>query len=256
MAPRTPTDTIAHPRRGLADIPAIALVVGNRTRIAMLDALVDEHDLPASERARHGVVSASTASDHLARLVEARLVAVERHGRQRRYRLAGPPVAAALEALAAIAPLRPVQSLGEATRDELLRDGRTCYDHLAGRLGVELTGALSAQGLRRRDGAYLLTRRGGQGLGGLGVDVVRVRAPRRPRPRRHPHRVGTEGAGRPLRPRAASRGHQGAVSVLAAVGHVFVEGPRQPRALDGIAPLLRTANVAHGNLRAPDISPK
>src|SRR5919197_681776 len=180
MAPRTPTDTIAHPRRGLADIPAIALVVGNRTRIAMLDALVDEHDLPASERARHGVVSASTASDHLARLVEARLVAVERHGRQRRYRLAGPPVAAALEALAAIAPLRPVQSLGEATRDELLRDGRTCYDHLAGRLGVELTGALSAQGLRRRDGAYLLTRRGEQVLGDLGVDVVRVRAQRRP----------------------------------------------------------------------------
>jgi DNA-binding transcriptional ArsR family regulator len=180
MAPRTPTDTIAHPRRGLADIPAIALVVGNRTRIAMLDALVDEHDLPASELARHGGVSASTASDHLARLVEARLVAVERHGRQRRYRLAGPPVAAALEALAAIAPLRPVQSLGEATRDELLRDGRTCYDHLAGRLGVELTGALSAQGLRRRDGAYLLTRRGEQVLGDLGVDVVRVRAQRRP----------------------------------------------------------------------------
>jgi DNA-binding transcriptional ArsR family regulator len=166
---------------GLADIPAVAVVIGDRTRAAMLDALVDERDLPAIELARRVGVSPSTASAHLALLVEARLVAVERHGRQRRYRLAGPPVAAALEALAAIAPLRPVQSLGEATRDELLRDGRTCYDHLAGRLGVELTGALSAQGLlRRRDGAYLLTRRGEQVLGDLGVDVVRVRAQRRP----------------------------------------------------------------------------
>src|ERR671930_618003 len=98
----------------------------------------EERAPPASELARHGGVSASTASAHLARLVEARLVAVERHGRQRRYRLAGPAVATALEALAAIAPLRPVASLREATRGELLREGRTCYGHIAGRLGVEL----------------------------------------------------------------------------------------------------------------------
>src|SRR5207237_3354975 len=90
------------------------------------------------------------------------------------------PVAAALEALAAIAPLRPVQSLREATRGELLREGRTCYDHLAGRLGVELTGALAAQHLlRRRDGGYVLTRLGEQVLGELGVDVAGVRAQRR-----------------------------------------------------------------------------
>ena len=146
----------------------------------MLDALVDERDLPASELARRVGVSPSTASTHLARLVEARLVTVERHGRQRRYRLAGPAVAEALEALAAIAPLRPVRSLREATRGKLLRDGRTCYDHLAGRLGVELTGALASRGLlRRREGAYVLTRRGEQALGELGVDVADVRAQRR-----------------------------------------------------------------------------
>ena len=167
----------------LADRPArsaaIAHVMGDRTRVAMLDALVDETELPATELARRVGVSPSTASAHLGRLVEARLVFVERHGRQRLYRLGGPAVAAALEALAAVAPVRPVRSLREATRDELLRAGRTCYDHLAGRLGVELTGALTSRGLLRRgDCAYALTRRGEQAFGDLGLDLAVVRAQR------------------------------------------------------------------------------
>jgi DNA-binding transcriptional ArsR family regulator len=145
----------------------------------MLDALV-EGELPANELARRSGVSPSTASTHLARLVEAGLVAVERHGRQRRYRLSSPDVAAALEALAAIAPLQSIASLRAATRDEQLREGRTCYDHLAGRLGVELTRALSADGiLRRRDGAFLVTRHGERVFEELGVDIARVRAQRR-----------------------------------------------------------------------------
>src|SRR5262245_58915612 len=135
---------------GVADIPAIAAVICERTRVAMLDALVDEADLSAGELARRAGVSASTASAHLTRLVESRLAIVERHGRQRRYRLAGPAVAEALEALAALAPPRPVRSLRDATRSELLRAGRTCYDHLAGRLGVQLTAALTSHRLLRR----------------------------------------------------------------------------------------------------------
>ena len=147
----------------------------------MLDALIEESELPAMELARRVGVSASTASAHLARLVEARLITVERQGRQRRYRLAGAPVAAAVEALTAVAPLRPVQSLREATRAELLRDGRTCYDHLAGRLGVELTRALIARRLLRRvDGDYVVGRRGEQTLSELGIDIACIRRePRR-----------------------------------------------------------------------------
>jgi DNA-binding transcriptional ArsR family regulator len=165
---------------GVADLSAVALVIGDRRRVAMLDALLDEHDLPSCELARRVGVSPSTASTHLGRLVEARLVAVERRGRQRRYRPTGPAVAAAIEALAAIAPPGPVHSLREATRGELLREGRTCYDHLAGRLGVALTGALASRGLlRRRDGSYVLTRRGQQMLSELGIDVGRVRDQRR-----------------------------------------------------------------------------
>jgi DNA-binding transcriptional ArsR family regulator len=176
-----PSSRASHrPLDGVADIAAVAVVIGDRTRVAMLDALLDQPDLPASELAGRVGVSASTASAHLIRLVETGLVTVERHGRQRRYRLTGPAVATALEALAAISPSRPVQSLREATRGELLREGRTCYDHLAGRIGVELTRALvSDRILRRRDGSYVLTRRGERALSEVGVDVARARAQRR-----------------------------------------------------------------------------
>jgi DNA-binding transcriptional ArsR family regulator len=167
-------------RNVTADVAAVAALIGERARAAMLDALVDDHELPATELARRAGVSASTASAHLAKLVDGGLVDVERNGRQRRYRLAGPAVAAAIEALAVIAPSRPARSLREATRAELLRTGRTCYDHLAGRLGVELTSALDRNGLLRRRGrAYLLTRAGERALDDLGVDLVAVRAQRR-----------------------------------------------------------------------------
>ena len=167
--------------QGVVDIPAIAVLIGDRARVRMLEALIEESDLPASELAIRAGVSASTASVHLAKLSGGGLVTVDRRGRQRRYRLAGPAVAAAIEALGAIAPIRPVRSLREATRGDLLREGRTCYDHLAGRLGVELTRALLRNGiLRRRGSAYLLTRRGEGLLNELGIDVARVRAQRRP----------------------------------------------------------------------------
>ena len=70
-----------------------------------------------------------------------------RSGRHRYFRLANAEVAAAIEALSAIAPSRPVRSLREATVGEALREARTCYDHLAGRLGVELTAALEREGV-------------------------------------------------------------------------------------------------------------
>jgi hypothetical protein len=105
-------------------------------------------------------VAASTASGHLARLVDAGIFAVEQSGRHRYYRLAGPDVAAAVEALAAIAPQPPVTSLRESTRAAALRRARTCYDHLAGRFGVTLLEALVDSGaLVRTDGGVGTARR-------------------------------------------------------------------------------------------------
>ena len=109
----------------------------------------------------------------------------ERQGRERRYQLASPAVAEALEALARIAPSEPIRSLRAAGRSAALRQARTCYDHLAGELGVGLTEALIAgKLLLAGDGAFVLTARGERRLAELGVDVE-GRAPRAARSRAH-----------------------------------------------------------------------
>jgi DNA-binding transcriptional ArsR family regulator len=141
------------PARAAADIAPAAALFADPTRARIITALVDGRALPASVIASEAGVAASTASEHLARLVAGGALAVERSGRHRYYRLAGPAIATAVEALAAIAPQPPVRSLRESTRANALRRARTCYDHLAGRLGVAITAALVERGaLTRADG--------------------------------------------------------------------------------------------------------
>src|SRR2546423_5345498 len=114
--------------KGDADVAAIAALLADPGRSRGLAALGDGRALPASSLAAGAGVAASTASQHLAKLVGAGLLTVERHGRYRYFRLAGPPVADALEALARIAPPTPIRSLREGTRAAALRFARTCYD--------------------------------------------------------------------------------------------------------------------------------
>jgi hypothetical protein len=105
---------------------------------------------------------------------------MERRGRYRYYRLSGPHVAQALEALGAIAPLPPVRSLRESQVAEALCRARTCYDHLAGKLGVALTDALVANGyLAPAEHGYTLTDAGTRWLEDLGVDVGAAQRMRR-----------------------------------------------------------------------------
>jgi DNA-binding transcriptional ArsR family regulator len=160
------------PARSDADVAAVTRVLANRARLAMLERLMDGLAHPAGDLAREAGIAPSTASGHLAELVEAGLVHAEPSGRQRRYRLSSPEVARAIEALAVIAPRRRVSSLRAATAAERLREGRTCYDHLAGRLGVAVTDALLARrALRRRDGAFDLTGSGEQLFRSIDIDV-------------------------------------------------------------------------------------
>lgn len=107
----------------------------------MLLALDDGRALPASRMAEAAGVSAATASSHLKRLTDAGLLTVEQHGRFRYYRLAGPAVGRLVELVGQLAPAAPVTSLKQHTRARTLRRARTCYDHLAGSLGVALMGA-------------------------------------------------------------------------------------------------------------------
>lgn len=184
--------SIDAPTAGDADVARVAALIGDRARARVLMALADGRALPASVLAAEAGVAASTVSEHLARLLQADLVTAERQGRSRYFRLADPSVAEALEAIARIAPPEPVRSLRQGTRAYALRRARTCYDHLAGRLGVALMAGLLRRGLLSGgDGlhhpesgdrlsapghvrTYRLTPAGRRDLAALGVDVAAV----------------------------------------------------------------------------------
>ena len=182
----------------------IARLIGDPARAAMLDALMSGEALAAGELARAARVSAATASGHLSRLLAGGLVEVIAAGRHRYYRLASPEVGHALEALSLVGADRPViTSLRAARADEAMRLARTCYDHLAGRLGVAVHDAfVDRGGLSAGGDGYLLTPSGEALLAGLGVATGEARAARRrqfARPcldftQRRPHLAGALGA--------------------------------------------------------------
>src|SRR5215831_36332 len=129
-------------------VPAAALIA-EPARAAMITALLDDRPLAAGELARLAGVSPATASAHLARLLNGGLVKMIKQGRHRYYHLAGPEVAVVMEALANLSSAAPVRvrSLRESRDAAALAEARTCYDHLAGRAGVALLGALLARGI-------------------------------------------------------------------------------------------------------------
>ncbi|MFV8052943.1 ArsR/SmtB family transcription factor [Mycobacterium sp. 48b] len=137
------------------DIAAVAALLADPARCKVLLALDDGRALPASVLAEEAGISRPTASSHLAKLTDAGLLTVRTQGRHRYYRLAGPEVGALIEQLGRLAPARPVTSLRDGTRAARLRSARTCYDHIAGRLGVALMGSLLDRGvLTGGDGGF------------------------------------------------------------------------------------------------------
>jgi DNA-binding transcriptional ArsR family regulator len=167
--------------KGDADVAAAAALLAEATRAALVLAVMDDGPLPASELAARARIAPSTASEHLARLVAGGFLATRKSGRHRFYQLADPAVATAVEALAVVAPQPQVRSLRDATRSELIRHARTCYDHLAGQLGVALASALERDAaLARRDGTYVLGRRATTRFATLGIDLAELKRQRRP----------------------------------------------------------------------------
>jgi DNA-binding transcriptional ArsR family regulator len=185
-------------------VARLAGLLADRTRMTLLLALLDGRAWTMTELAQQAGVGASTASEQLSRLVDAGLLAQERQGRHRYLRLADPQVARMIEDLAGHATNRnpPVAtSLRTVKASAALARGRTCYDHLAGRLGVAvIDGLVGRQLVDLIDGARL-TPAGARWLTDLGVDVDRLRAARRPMLRtcldwteRRPHLAGGVGA--------------------------------------------------------------
>jgi DNA-binding transcriptional ArsR family regulator len=166
-------DAAARESGGDADIAAVASLLADPARCTVLLALDDGRALPASVLADEAGISRPTASSHLRKLTDAGMLVVETHGRHRYYRLAGPEVGALLEQLVRLAPSRPVRSLREGTRAARLRSARTCYDHLAGRLGVQIMGSLlDRQVLVGGDGRFDPIRDGHDALSSPGHDVL------------------------------------------------------------------------------------
>ena len=128
-----------------ANLVEVAALVGDTARATILAALMGGQALTGSELAHLARVSHPTASEHLVKLVAARLVCVTRQGRYRYYRIASPLVARMLESIIAVAAIEvPSRYQPRSVRDDALRFARTCYDHLAGELGVAITDALVA----------------------------------------------------------------------------------------------------------------
>jgi DNA-binding transcriptional ArsR family regulator len=161
-----------------AEIATPAALIGDQTRATFLTALADGSSLPASDLAARAGVGAPTASVQLAKLVDGGLVEVERNGRHSYYRLANQATANAIEALAAIAPRRAGSSPKQARVGSELRAARTCYDHVAGVLGVALLEALQRQRLLTQE--LEVTRRGTDRFARLGIDVDELARGRRP----------------------------------------------------------------------------
>lgn len=171
--------------KGIPSLTAIGQILGDPTRALMLEMLYDGRAWSASELAKGAGITPQTASSHLGKLIDARLLAVEPEGRNRYYRLADSEVAEALEALMVLAMRRDRRADIVTVREDPMRHARTCYDHIAGRLGIALVDRLIAKAcLEIQENNYRLTVEGESLMSSLDIDVQSMRGGRRPFTRR------------------------------------------------------------------------
>lgn len=164
------------------DISRIAALVGDPARANMLTALIDGGALTATELAMEAGVTKQTASAHLAQLAQAELITRAVQGRHHYFRLAGPEVAALLEALMGVAELRGGKRTRTGPRDPEMRRARVCYDHLAGELGVYMHDRMINLGwiASAESDSIALTDSGRNALTGFGIDMRTLDKKRRP----------------------------------------------------------------------------
>ena len=186
----------------LPNVANIAALIADPARAAILNALLDGRAWTATELSIEAGVTPQTTSSHLARLLDGGMVAVTRQGRHRYYRLAGPRIAHALETLAVVAGGTTAPRGSKRAEAAQLRDARTCYDHLAGRLAVGLIRSMVGGGYMQATAQDFTVSASGEAfLDRLGIDVAAARKARRAFARqcldwseREPHLGGALGA--------------------------------------------------------------
>lgn len=163
------------------DIARIAALIGDPGRANMLTVLMGGRALTATELAAEAGIAAQTASSHLAKLVEAGLIAVSKAGRHKYFTLTDGDVAAALEALMGLAARQGHLRRTPGPRDPGLRQARQCYNHLAGDMGVQMLDSLLAHGFLIGVGEDLAPSPAGQAFfTGFGIDLPGLARSRRP----------------------------------------------------------------------------
>jgi DNA-binding transcriptional ArsR family regulator len=161
-------------------IAEIAALVGDPARATMVSALLDGRAVTASELARTARITPQTASTHLAKLTEAGLLSVVRNGRQRHFRLASPTVAGMIDGIVAVALEKRPRYRPLSQQARALSAARICYDHLAGRLSVDLTDAFVARKYVVLDEeAAEITTAGTRFLSKFGIELPTLRSTRR-----------------------------------------------------------------------------
>ncbi|WP_299603917.1 winged helix-turn-helix domain-containing protein [uncultured Tateyamaria sp.] len=155
------------------DISQIAALIGDPARANILTALMDGRALTASELAEEAGVGLSTASGHLSKLTDADLVSPRKSGRHKYFHLADAEVAGVLEALMGLAARRGATRVRTGPKDAQMQVARVCYNHLAGRMGVQMYRSLIARDLLAEDGEdVILTGTGRDFASGFGIDLV------------------------------------------------------------------------------------
>lgn len=163
-----------------SNIAQVASLVSDASRAAILTVLLDGRYHPASELAYMANIKPQTASFHLSKMVAANLVTVEQQGRHRYYGIQNQEVAQIMETLLSITPPVEIRSLNQAAENEALRQARTCYDHLAGKLGIQLTNSLLSAGvLSEVEDQFTVTEKGEDFFKAFQVDLGRVKRRRR-----------------------------------------------------------------------------
>ncbi|WP_085520931.1 ArsR/SmtB family transcription factor [Tuberibacillus sp. Marseille-P3662] len=185
------------------NVAEVVSLMGESSRAAILTNLMDGRFHTATELAYMAEIKPQTASFHLAKLVDGDFVIVEKHGRFRYYQLANREIANMLESFLSVSKPPKVRSLKQSSQAKALHSARTCYDHLAGSLGVGLTNAMVEEGyLKKEEKDFRVTPSGEQFFTEFGLDMTALRKKRRSFSRacldwseRHHHLAGALGNG-------------------------------------------------------------
>ncbi|MEN1970063.1 helix-turn-helix domain-containing protein [Lentibacillus sp. N15] len=162
------------------NIAEVASLLVEPSRASILTSLMDDRFHTASELAYMAAIKPQTASFHLAKLVEGNLVIVEKHGRHRYFHLANQEIASILESFLAVSRPGEIKSLNQSIENKAIRKARTCYDHLAGQLGVALTNSMVNMGyLKDGKKEFTVTPNGVEFFHDFGLNLEDLRKKRR-----------------------------------------------------------------------------